>query len=108
MNHKLTSNFSTTYYSDPEHTILHREDGPAWTFGDDWAWYFNGYEHRTDGPASYENGIYMWSRHGKLHRDDGPAVIHPDGRVEYYCENNKIPACTNEEFFQYLKVKAFL
>ena len=45
--------YNTTFYKDPEYTIVHREDGPALII-EDWAekWYSNNKLHRLDGPAT--------------------------------------------------------
>jgi hypothetical protein len=32
------------------------------------------------------DGTIEWRRRGELHRESGPAVIHPDGREDYYLE----------------------
>ena len=50
------------YYKDPNHTILHREDGPAVEYANgDKCWYLNDKLHREDGPAvEYANGDKVW------------------------------------------------
>lgn len=84
-----------------DHTILHREDGPAvicktksgkvlrkW-------WYKHGVLHRDNGPAvieiyeSYDgnwNCDMVYYQNGKHHRKDGPAIIRtfPDHVTHWY------------------------
>jgi len=57
---------------------LHREDGPALTYGDYQAWWLNGKRHREDGPAIIDGDYHSWWLNGKRHREDGLAVIDGD------------------------------
>ena len=54
------------YYKDPEMTILHREDGPAYQEPFNYKeWWLNGRIHHLDGPAiEYPNGIKKWYING--------------------------------------------
>jgi len=55
------------YYKDPEKTILHRVDGPAFiaTDGVYKEWWLNDKIHRTDGPAiEWANGAKEWFVNG--------------------------------------------
>ena len=54
-----------SYYKDPEMTILHREDGPAYEV-----------------PFNYKE----WWLNGKIHRLDGPAVEHAIGNNRWYVD----------------------
>ena len=71
-------------------------------------WYLNGKFHREDGPAAeYADGTKYWCLNGKRHRVDGPAVEYANGD-KYWCLNGKQLNCkTQEEFEQYMKLKAF-
>lgn len=50
------------------------------------AFFENGLIHRADGnPArEFPDGSVMYYEFSMLHRDNGPAVIHADGRTEYW------------------------
>ena len=69
------------YYKDPEMTILHREDGPAFEgVNGIKEWWVSGKLHRLDGPAvEHADGHKEWWVKGKIHRLDGPAVERADG-----------------------------
>jgi hypothetical protein len=64
------------YFSDSDHKILHREDGPALIC-----------------PGS--SGSKEWYREGKLHREDGPAIVWPDGTKWWYLNDKHL---SEEEF----------
>lgn len=78
--------------------ILHRDDGPAFTFAGVQAWCQHGKLHRDNGPAKiFFNGSYQWYQHGKLHRDNDHAVF-SDGSFFWYKNgqlhnDNDMPAC---------------
>jgi hypothetical protein len=36
------------------------------------------------------DGTMEWRRNNALHRGDGPAVIHPDGREEYWLKGKQL------------------
>lgn len=68
---------------------LHREDGPAETWGgpiperQNFRWYQHNELHRLDGPAVlFANGQREWWREGILHRQDGPA-LYKEGEEQY-------------------------
>ena len=65
---------------------LHREDGPAVTYGDGGAsWWLHGINHREEGPAAvFADGSRAWYQNGRLHRLDGPALEQPDGRMGWF------------------------
>lgn len=60
------SSGSKFYYKDPEMTILHREDGPAYiAYDGKKTWFANGKIHRVDGPAvEYAGGAKRWVVNG--------------------------------------------
>lgn len=74
---------------------LHREDGPAYVFGDFEVWCYNGKLHRSPDPI---NGIelpakcnnsnepsYIYAIHGNYHRTEGPALMFTDDdRKEWF------------------------
>lgn len=94
--------------------IAHRIGGPAHTYVDyngktisqkwihhgkpaqtgDYNWFYYGAKHwqdeeqrlhRTDGPAIiHENGRKEWFIEGKRHREDGPALIQANGKQKFY------------------------
>ena len=111
--YKVVDQLGTTrYYKDPEHTIVHREDGPAIIQSDSqggiqfWCidgkfhrdggpavvsplgtqqWFLSGVFHRLDGPAWITaDGYQAWYVNGKLHRVDGPAVTKINGEQLWY------------------------
>lgn len=51
--------------------LVHRTDGPAWTFND------------SNGCQEY------WFLNGEIHRDDGPAVLSNEG-IYFYLNGNHI------------------
>ena len=63
----VNENDTKFYFSDPEMTTLHREDGPALEWPDGYQeWYFNNKLHREDGPAVVDpNGYKAWYLHGE-------------------------------------------
>lgn len=63
--------------------------------------------HREDGPAVECNDIKEWFINGDLHRIDGPAVEYTDGDKLWFYKNEHIPASSQEEFEQLLRLKAF-
>lgn len=78
------------YYKDSSLTIIHRNDGPAYTGKDGEMWYINGKIHRTDGPALlYPNGSEAWFKDGLIHRDGGPAVTDVTGTKVWYSNNKR-------------------
>jgi hypothetical protein len=85
------------YYSDPEMTIYHREDGPAIEHANGSKyWRLNGKLHREDGPAiEYADGRKEWWKNDKLHREDGPAIELPDGSKYWWLNGD---ALTEKEF----------
>ena len=66
------------YYKDPDHSILHREDGPAIVWSD---------------------GRRSWWINGDRHREDGPAVIYADGSKNWWVNGKKL---TEDEFNEHL------
>ena len=69
------------------------DDKPATVYPDgSCMWYRAGERHREEGkPAVVSaNGYTAWYQHGRLHREDGPAVIHPDGRQEFYLQDTAV------------------
>ena len=107
---KTNSIGTKLWYSDPEQTIYHREDGPAIEYADgDKSWYINGKLHREDGPAiENASGTKLWYINGKLHREDGPAVILFNGKKEYYFNDEDYPEIeTDEDWIKFLKLKNF-
>ena len=87
-----------------KHGKLHRVNGPAYTWADveytgDTAdypkgtffeWFLNGNYGRNDGgPTAIHDGKKLWQMQNLidqtiLHNSEGPAVIHPDGKVEFW------------------------
>ena len=72
---------TTRWYKDAEHSIRHRENGPAVEYSNgDKLWYHNDQLHRTDGPAiDRASGHKEWWQNDLCHRTDGPAVVFEDG-----------------------------
>ena len=66
--------------------IIHREDGAA-------------IERFNGSKLSYQNGI--------RHRIDGPAAEYNDGNKYDWYYGKYIEVSTDEEYFRYLKLKAF-
>jgi hypothetical protein len=58
---------------------LHRDDGPAFTYGGRTVWYQHGLCHRVGGPAFVFPGTECWFKDGLIHRDGGPAQVNIDG-----------------------------
>lgn len=72
----VSSTDTVKCYKDPNFTILHREDGPA---------YFN------------PHGLQEWFLNGKRHRSDGPAITWADGCQEWYLNDIEY---TNQKEYQ--------
>ena len=80
-------------------------------------WYFGKLLHREVGPAveftGYNRGgielmaAVSWYRYGQLHKETGPAITYINGDTSYYLYGKFINCQTQEEFEQYLKLKAF-
>ena len=77
MSYKVTEHSCITYYKDPKHTIVHREDGPAYISNHNTKyWFYNGKLHRTDSPAvEGDDGFKYWYFNNKHYRLDGPSSI---------------------------------
>ena len=88
---------TTRWYKDAEHSIRHRENGPAVEYSNgDELWYHNDQLHRIDGPAIIRvNGHKEWWQNDQCHRIDGPAVVYANGRKNWYI-NDKV--MTEAEF----------
>lgn len=86
--------------------IPHREDGPAFKYFDGNKEYFtNGKRHRDNGPAFIWGDNYEYWVNGKLHRLDGPALFHASKKVlgipeiyKYYINGQEY---TKEDFKRY-------
>lgn len=70
--------------------------------------------HREDGPAyiADDGGYKAWYQHGRLHREDGPAQeyrrpIYKQDSNFWYVHGEPINCKSQEEFEQYIKLKAF-
>lgn len=66
------------WFKDPEHTTLHRVDGPAVErINGTTEWWFDGKTHRVGGPAVTDafTGDEIWYRYGLMHRVGGPATV---------------------------------
>lgn len=69
-----------------KNNLFHREHGPAYISGHNWAWYNNGLMHRDNFPAAlmvkedyYIHGYY---KAGKPFRNDGPAIeVYKNGKL---------------------------
>lgn len=82
---------TTYYYKDPEHTILHRTDGPAIVNSRTNKWYINGKLHRDNEPAiEWAEGGQDWYQHGKRHRTGGPAISFAGGVDGSWLINDKL------------------
>ena len=72
-----------TYFKDPDHKIVHREDGPALESRDDYQlWMGNNKPHRIDGPAYF--GDFYGGKYNLIHwYIDGTLIFSTDatGRV---------------------------
>ena len=90
---------SIFWYKDAKRTILHREDGPAYTtISDDKFWYIDGKLHRVDGPAViHNNGSEYWYVNGLQHKEDGPAVVYKNGYKEWWLHNVRM---SEQEFLE--------
>ena len=54
-------------------------------------YYLNGELHREDGPAFiWGDGTVFYYLNGSLHREDGPAIIRTDGTVSYFINGKNI------------------
>ena len=92
--YKITEN-------DIEYDVLEYEDGDCY-------WYIGNDNHRESGPCVTRlNGSWEWKWYGKPHRADGPAVRHSNGDCFWIYEGELIDCTTQEQFEQYLKLKAF-
>lgn len=76
--------------------------------GNIWRWK-SGLLHSECGKPSveFDNGIVMFHTNGKLHRIEGPVIIHADGTCFWFFENQLIPVSSQNEFEQWLRLKAF-
>ena len=54
-----------------------------------------------------EYGTKFWYLNGKLHRVNGPAIEYNSGYKAWYLNGNQLDCKTQEEFEQYMKLKAF-
>jgi len=64
--------------------------------------------HREDGPAIEYPGVSkQWWLNDRLHRIDGPAVENADGYKAWYINYELFNVKTQEEFEQYMRLKAF-
>ncbi len=81
----------------------------ALNYDDDLCFYDeNNKLHREDGPAFICFGLYeTFFFHGIKHREDGPAQIWSDGGEAWYYNGKFIDVNSQEEFEQWLKLKAF-
>jgi hypothetical protein len=89
---------------------LHRENGPAAIYANgDMEWWQHGKKHRLDGPASDwpSSGYKAWWVNGKRHRENGPAIEHSCGERKWYIDDKQIECETQEEFMQFMRLKAF-
>lgn len=88
--------------------ILHRVDGPAVEYPDDYReWYLCGKLHRVGGPAIESTYRKVYYINGKCHRLDGPALINSKYGDEWYYNDKLIKVKSQEEFEQHLRLKAF-
>jgi hypothetical protein len=71
-----------------QHGRLYRSDDlPTATDNDGHYWGDeNSFYHRDNDMPAFINtaGLVQWCQHGMCHRDNGPAVMHPNGRVEWW------------------------
>lgn len=52
---------------------------------------FSGFlSHRDDGPAYITKDYSLYYQKGFIHRSDGPAVIHSNGKKEYWIDGKEI------------------
>ena len=71
-------------------------------------WRHNELFHREAGPAvELESGARFWYRHGKHHNDSGPAIIYSNGYKTWWLNDQLLECRTQEEFEQYMRLKAF-
>jgi len=74
----------------------------------DKCWYLNDKLHRGDGPAIEDaDGYKAWYLNGKCHRVDGPAIEWANGTKYWFLNGKLLDFKTQEEFEQYMKLKAF-
>ena len=101
------SDTGTRYFKYPNHTILHREDGPACEWADGGkGWYINGIRHRVDGPAVVSfNGRKEWWDNGLLHRENGPAIIFPNGKERWFIHGEKLTSKQIKELKEKIEMK---
>ena len=68
----------------------------------------NGNLHRESGPVLEDlAGNCGWFRNNLLHREDGPATILADGTKNWFYDGVRLSCKTQEEFEQYMRLKAF-
>jgi hypothetical protein len=74
-------------------------------------WYLGGdivRHHRIDGPAIiFPSGRKCWIQYGRKHREDGPAIEDDVAGPEWWVQGKGIPVKTQQEFEQYMRMKAF-
>ena len=76
-------------------------------YGDQY-WRRNYVYDRVLGPAIiHARGDKFWFRAGLMHNDSGPAFVSVDGKKYWYQNDMLINCKTQEEFEQYLRLKAF-
>lgn len=87
--------------------VLHREAGPAieWKSGDK-EYFINDQLHREDGPAIDYKTLKIWYQQDQIHRIDGPAII-AEKENKYYLKGKEVDVTTDEDFFNFIKFKAF-
>jgi hypothetical protein len=56
-----------------------------------------------------EGGAVFYYKYGTctLHREDGPAIEYPNGDKYWYFNGKEVDCCCQEEFEQFMKLKAF-
>ena len=83
---------TTRWYKDAEHSIRHRENGPAVEYSNgDKLWYHNDQLHRIDGPAIIsERGDKYWYQNNRIHRTDGPAIEWNDGDKWWFINGERL------------------
>jgi len=75
-------------------------------FGDKF-WLVDGKHHRVDGPAiEWADGSKYWYLNNQRHREDGPAIDQRN-KKEWWLYGEKLEISSQEEFEQYMKLKAF-
>lgn len=84
-NGKEVSSNATYYWKDGN---MHRDDGPAYIFGNYQAWYQKGNLHREDGPAQ------VW-------------LLSSKKEERWWINGNNIDVKSQQEFEHWKKLKAF-